>query len=181
MLFEELGKIKRSTIMTTILMAAIGVLMIMCPEQYVDALVSVLGYAMVILATVWILQFISGKKSLIRYIYLTGALIVALLGVLVLTFDNIVLIIGVIFGLVLVGDGVLSISNTWMYARRAQRKGWWVLILLSVLLIAFGLIVLVNPWWSEPTKLFDIIGIALLFSSVISIVRLIMIWPIKND
>ena len=181
MLFEELGKIKRSTIMTTILMAAIGILMIMCPEQYVDALVSVLGYAMVILATVWILQFISGKKSLIRYIYLTGALIVALLGVLVLTFDNIVLIIGVIFGLVLVGDGVLSISNTWMYARRAQRKGWWVLILLSVLLIAFGLIVLVNPWWSEPTKLFDIIGIALLFSSVISIVRLIMIWPIKND
>ena len=181
MLFEELGKIKRSTIMTTILMAAIGVLMIMCPEQYVDALVSVLGYGMVILATVWILQFISGKKSLIRYIYLTGALIVALLGVLVLTFDNIVLIIGVIFGLVLVGDGVLSISNTWMYARRAQRKGWWVLILLSVLLIAFGLIVLVNPWWSEPTKLFDIIGIALLFSSVISIVRLIMIWPIKND
>ena len=181
MLFEELGKIKRSTIMTTILMAAIGVLMIMCPEQYVDALVSVLGYGMVILATVWILQFISGKKSLIRYIYLTGALIVALLGVLVLTFDNIVLIIGIIFGLVLVGDGVLSISNTWMYARRAQRKGWWVLILLSVLLIAFGLIVLVNPWWSEPTKLFDIIGIALLFSSVISIVRLIMIWPIKND
>ena len=181
MLFEELGKIKRSTIMSTILMAAIGVLMIMCPEQYVDALVSVLGYGMVILATVWILQFISGKKSLIRYIYLTGALIVALLGVLVLTFDNIVLIIGIIFGLVLVGDGVLSISNTWMYARRAQRKGWWVLILLSVLLIAFGLIVLVNPWWSEPTKLFDIIGIALLFSSVISIVRLIMIWPIKND
>ena len=181
MLFEELGKIKRSTIMSTILMAAIGVLMIMCPEQYVDALVSVLGYAMVILATVWILQFISGKKSLIRYIYLTGALIVALLGVLVLTFDNIVLIIGIIFGLVLVGDGILSISNTWMYARRAQRKGWWVLILLSVLLIAFGLIVLVNPWWSEPTKLFDIIGIALLFSSVISIVRLIMIWPIKND
>ena len=181
MLFEELGKIKRSTIMTTILMAAIGVLMIMCPEQYVDALVSVLGYGMVILATVWILQFISGKKSLIRYIYLTGALIVALLGVLVLTFDNIVLIIGIIFGLVLVGDGVLSISNTWMYARRAQRKGWWVLILLSVLLIAFGLIVLVNPWWSEPTKLFDIIGIALLFSSVISIVRLIMIWPIKSE
>ena len=167
--------------MTTIMMAAVAILMILCPEQYIDALVSVLGYGMVILAIVWILQFISGKKSLIRYIYLTGALIVALLGVTVLAFENIVLAIGIVFGLVLVGDGVITIVNAWTYVRRARSKGWLALILLSVLLVAFGLIVLVNPWWSEPTKLFDVIGYALLFSSVISIVRLIMIWPIKSE
>ena len=181
MLFEELGKIKRSTIMTSILFAAVGVVMIMCPAQYVDALVSVLGYGMVILATVWVLQFISGKKSLIHYVYLTCALIVALLGIAVLILDNIVLVIGVVFGLVLILDGITGIINAWMYARRAQRKGWWILILLSLLLLAFGVIVLVNPWWSEPTKLFDVIGGILLFSSVVSIVRLFMIWPIRND
>ena len=42
-------------------------------------------------------------------------------------------------------------------------------------------IVLINPWWSEPTKLFDVIGGMLLFSSVVSIVRLIYIWPIKAE
>ena len=116
-----------------------------------------------------------------RYIYLTGALIIALLGIGVLVLDNVVLLIGIVFGLVLVGSGVISIVNAWMYARRAQRKSWWVLALLSALMILSGLIVLINPWWHEPTKLLDVIGGMLLFSSVVSIVRLIINWPIKVE
>ena len=181
MLFEELGKLKRSSIMTSIILMAVGIVMIICPAQYVDALVSVLGYGMVILATVWILNFISGRKALINYIYLTGALILALLGIGVLVLDNVVLLIGIVFGLVLIGDGIISVINAWMYARRAQRKGWWLLVLLSVLMILFGLIVLVNPWWKEPTMLFDVIGGMLMFSSLVSIVRLIFNWPIKGE
>ena len=181
MLFEELGKLKRSSIMTSIILMVVGIVMIICPAQYVDALVSVLGYGMVILAVVWILDFLSGKKCLMKYIYLTAALIVALLGIGVLVLDNVVLLIGIVFGLVLIGDGLISIINAWMYARRAQRKSWWVLVLLSVLMILFGLIVLINPWWHEPTKLLDVIGGMLLFSSVVSIVRLIINWPIKVE
>ena len=40
MLFEELGKLKRSSIMTSIIFMAVGIVMIMCPAQYVKALVS---------------------------------------------------------------------------------------------------------------------------------------------
>ena len=181
MLFQELSKIKRSSIMTSIILVAIGIVMIMCPAQYVDSLVSVLGYVMVVAAIVMMLNFISAKKSLINYIKLVGSLIMLLLGISVLVFENIVLIIGIVFGLVLLCDGILTITNTFLYVRRAQRKGWWVLILLSVLMIAAGLVILVNPWWNEPTKLFDVIGVMLLFSSVVSIVRLIIIWPIKDE
>lgn len=67
------------------------------------------------------------------------------------------------------------------YTRRAGREGWWVLLALSIVLIVCGFIVLINPWWSEPTKLFDIIGGMLLFSSLVSIVRLILVWPIKSE
>ncbi len=181
MLFEELGKLKRSSIMTAILLAAIGIMMIICPGQYVDALVSVLGYVMVILAAVQVLQFISGKKSMMNYILLTISLIIALLGISVLVFDDIVLILGVIFGIVLITDGVFSLINAWTYARRAQNKGWLLLVVLSVLLIASGVIVLINRWWSEPVKLFDVIGGMLLFSSLVSIVRTFVIWPIKGE
>ena len=181
MLFEELGKLKRSSIMTSIILAAVGIVMIMCPAQYVKSLVSVLGYGMLIIATVWILNFLSSKKCLMNYIFLTGALILMLLGMAVLVFDNIVLLIGLVFGLVQVIGGIISMVNAWMYARRAQRKGWWLLIVLSALMILFGLIVLVNPWWDEPTKLFDVIGYMLLFSSVVSIVRLFFNWPIKAE
>ena len=127
------------------------------------------------------LNFISAKKSLINYIKLVGSLIILLLGISVLVFSNIVLIIGIVFGLILIGDGILTISNTVLYVRRAQRRGWWFLVLLSVLMILAGLVILVNPWWNEPTKLFDVIGGMLLFSSLVSIVRLIIIWPIKDE
>ena len=75
MLFQELSKIKRSSIMTSIILVAIGIVMIMCPAQYVDSLVSVLGYVMVVAAIVMMLNFISAKKSLINYIKLVGSLI----------------------------------------------------------------------------------------------------------
>ena len=182
MLFQELGKIKRSSIMTSIILMVLGVTMILCPARYVDALVSTLGYVILIFAAYLIMEFLSSKRVLINYIYLTGALILALLGIAVLVFYNhMVLVIGIVFGLVLLIDGITGIVNTLMYARRSGRRGWWVLIVLDTLMIVFGLIVLVNPFWNEPTMLFDVIGGMLLFSSVVSIVRLFILWPIKVE
>ena len=181
MLFEELSKIKRSSIMTSIILVAVGIVMILCPPRYVESLVAVLGYGMVIFAGVMILNYITAKKSLINCIKFAGALAMLLRGIAVLVFENIVLLIGVVFGLVLVADGLITMINTWMYARRAKLKGWWVLVLLSLLLIAGGVIILVNPWWNETTKLFDATGIMLLFSALVGIVRLIIIWPIKDE
>ena len=181
MLFQELSKFKRTSIMTSIVWMAVGVLMIMCPAQYVSSLVELLGYGLVIFAAVMVLDFIASKKVLMNYIYLTGALIVALAGIAVLVDGNIVRGIGMVFGLVLVADGLFGIFNTLLYVRRSQRSSWWVLIVLCALMILFGLIVLVNPWWNEPTKLFDVIGGMLLFSSVVSVVRLVYIWPIKTE
>ena len=79
------------------------------------------------------------------------------------------------------GIGIIDMSSALMYARRAERSGWQVLVVLSALQILFGLVVLFNPWWSEPGKLFDVIGRMLLFSSVVSIVRLVLVWPIKGE
>ena len=181
MLLEELSKIKRSSIMTSIILAAIGIVMILCPPQYVGSLVAVLGYVLAILSGVMILNYITNKKSLINCVKFAGALIILLLGIAILVFENIMLFIGIVFGVVLVADGLITMINTWMYARRAKLKGWWLLVLFSLLLIAGGVIILVNPWWNETLKLFDVIGMMLLFSSLVGIVRLIIIWPIKDE
>ena len=40
MLFQELGKLKRSSIMTSIVLMAMGIVMVICPDRYTGAVVS---------------------------------------------------------------------------------------------------------------------------------------------
>ena len=181
MLFQELGKLKRSSIMTSIILMAVGIMMVICPPQYIDTLVSALGYGMVTLAAVMIMDFLSSRKVLMNYIYLTGALLLALLGIAVLTLEDIVRVLGIVFGLVLIGIGGISLIRAWMFARRAELKNWWILAVLSGIMVVLGLLLLINPWWKEITQLFDVIGYMLLYSSAVGIVRLIFLWPIKGE
>ena len=181
MLFQELGKLKRSMIMTSVILMAVGILMLICPERYVSLLVVAAGYGLLILATVMGLEFLSSKKVLINYVYLTGSLLIGILGAAVLFYRKDVLqVLGLIFGIFLVVEGLNELFNTWKYARRAQRSGWWVLILLSLLLIASGIVILTNPWWDTPGSLMKVIGAMMLFSSAVGIVHVVLIWPFKN-
>ena len=181
MLFQELGKLKRSMIMTSVILMAVGILMIICPERYVELLIAAAGYGLLVLATVMGLEFLSSKKVLINYVYLTASLLIAVLGLAVLFFrGNILRVLGLLFGIFLVLEGLHELFNTWMYARRAQRRGWKVLIVLSVLLILAGIIILTNPWWNTPSSLMKVIGGMMLFSSAVGIVHVILIWPFKN-
>ena len=181
MLFQELGKLKRSMIMTSVIMMAVGILMLICPERYVSLLVVAAGYGLLILATVMGLEFLSSKKVLINYVYLTGSLLIGILGAAVHFYRKDVLqVLGLIFGIFLVVEGLNELFNTWKYARRAQRKGWWIQILLSLLLLLAGLVVLTNPWWDTPGSLMKVIGAMMLFSSAVGIVHVVLIWPFKN-
>ena len=181
MLFQEMGKLKRGMIMTSVIMMAVGILMLICPERYVGMLVAALGYGLLILAAVIGLEFFSSKRVLINYIYLTVGMLIGILGVSVLFYRSDVLrVLGLVFGIFLVVEGLNELLNTWKYARRARHQGWGFMILLSLLLILAGAAVLANPWWNTPSSLMKVIGGMLLFSSAVGIVHVILIWPFKN-
>ena len=188
MLFDELGKMKRSSIMTSIILMAVGLMMIVCPQSYIGSLVDGFGYAMVIYSAVLVLNYISSRKTLMNYILLTGALIVLLAGLAVLVFntgDNRVLrILSWLFGVLLVVDGGHTLLHAVIYARRAQRKYWWVLIIFAGLLILFGAIILLNlrfQWWNTPKALIQVIGGFMIYSSVVGILRMLWVWPIRPE
>ena len=94
--------------------------------------------------------------------------------------DNILSVISLIFGIVLIIDGLHSMFHAFMYARRSERKAWWVLVILSAALIFCGLIILTHPWWNTAHSLLKMVGWAMLFSSIVGVMRLIWVWPIKN-
>ena len=181
MLFQSLDKLKRQSILAAILMMALGVVMRICPESYVNTLVVTVGYGMIIFALVEMLEFIVSKKALIHYIIFTGALFIAILGVFILIYNQDLLkALGWLFGFVLVQDSLFTLLNALLFARRSNRKGWWMLIIFAIVLMALGVLIFLNPWWDSPTLLMRIIGGALLFSAFVSTLRLIWVWPFKN-
>ena len=181
MLFQSLDKLKRQSILAAILMMTLGVVMLICPESYVNTLVVTVGYGMIIFALVEMLEFIVSKKALIHYIIFTGALFIAILGVFILIYNQDLLkALGWLFGFVLVQDSLFTLLNALLFARRSNRKGWWMLIIFAIVLMALGVLIFLNPWWDSPTLLMRIIGGALLFSAFVSTLRLIWVWPFKN-
>ena len=94
--------------------------------------------------------------------------------------DNTLVVLSVFFGILLIVDGFHSAVHAWMYARRAGKKWWWLLLLLCVLLSGAGIISLNNPWWHTTHSFVKVIGGTVLFASAVGIVRLILVWPLKN-
>ena len=182
MLFQTLDKLKRQSILAAILMMALGVVMLICPESYVNTLVVTVGYGMIVFALVEMLEFVASRKALIHYILFTGALIIAILGVFILIYNQDLLkALGWLFGFVLVQDGLFTLLNALLFVRRSNRKGWWMLVILAVVLLVLGVLIFLNPWWDSPSLLMKVIGGALLFSALVSVLRLIWVWPFKNE
>ena len=182
MIFQELNKLKRSTIMSSIILIVIGILMVLCPEDYIRSMIGLLGSVLLVFSVIGVLDFLGSNKALIHYIYLTGWLIVGIVGFTVLVFEiHSLFAVGGIFGVFLILAGISNIINAFVYAKRSGRKGWWILVILALALIVFGIIILVNPWWDSFGKFFKVIGVMMMFSSLVSILRLIWIWPIKSE
>ncbi len=181
MLFQKLGKMKRTWIMTSIIMIAVAIVMLLCPSGYIGVLISVLGYVLLICAAVMTMDFLSSEKGLFNYISFAGALFLGILGLFVLIrYTEVLPVLSLLFGLLLILEGINDFVNAFLYVRRAGSAAWWLLAVLSALSAAGGVVLLINPWWHTPDVLKMIIGFMLLFSSVVKIIRVILTWPFKS-
>lgn len=185
MLFQSINKFKRSSIIVSIVLMALGLIMVICPGRYVSSLISAIGYGSLILAAIMILEYLDSKRMMVNTIMLVCAIIIGLLGVSVLVFEEYILqILGWVFGIILFLQGIEMLYNALMYVRPSGRSGWWLLAILAVALIAAGVAIILNMWfmwWDTPKALLQIIGIALMFDAAVSIVRLVLIWPIQAE
>ncbi len=182
MIFEGLNSLRRNAIMTSIVLMSFGIVLLMLPQGYLTPLIEGAGSVMIIISIGMVFDFLNSNKSLINFIFLTCALALGIAGIAVLLFhDDVIFIMGALFGVILILEGLNGIFHSWVYARRSQREGWWVLIPLYVLMIASGLVIFLNPWWDEPDSFKQVIGVVVVLSSILSALRLIWVWPIRKD
>ena len=88
MLFDSLDKLKRNSILSSILLVFLGAVIIICPQSYIPVLTLAFGYILVIISIILILNFLSSKKSLMDYIKFTGSMILGIVGLAVLLYRN---------------------------------------------------------------------------------------------
>ena len=183
MLFQTFGKIKTTTIMIAIILIAIGVVMLLCPVAYVDSFIDLMGYVILVLAAVLILEFIgSSSRGLTDYITFSVGLFLMITGIAILVFtDNIPAVLSWLFGILLILDGLGHFLSTIVFVRRSGRSAWIFLAVLSLVMVAAGVVIIVNPWWKTTAQLLYVLGYTVLFSALVAILRVVMIWPFKSE
>ena len=186
MIFEALDKIRRNAIFSAILLLAAGLVIMIIPLEFVPTLILGLGYGLVIIGLVMGLGFLGSKKSIMDYIKFVAALAIAIGGVAVLIMrDNTMPVFAWVFGVLLFLDGARTMIHSFTYARRSHRKAWWVLAILSIILLALGVILFITPWFnplfSTPDHLMKAIGGTVLFAAIVSVFRLIWTWPVRKE
>ena len=75
MLFNSLSKLKRTMVMAIIFLLFTGLTMFVVPVSYIPVLGKALGFYLLVLSILKILDFISSKKAMINYIGLTLGLL----------------------------------------------------------------------------------------------------------
>ena len=181
MLFEELEKIKRSAVMASIVLAAAGFVLLVVPAAYVGYLGAACGFALLVAMGVQVLEFIGRRKSLMGYIRLSAAIAAGLLGLALLVFDGLFAAAAQwLVGTVPILLGAYLVYHALVFARRSGRRGWWVLLVLAALLLAFGSLVFWNPWMHDERAAMQVTGGALMYSAAVMGLSLVWIWPVGN-
>ena len=85
------------------------------------------------------------------------------------------IIISVIRGLYLLIFGLYCMYHAFVFARRSGKKGWWVLVILSAIMIFLGVISFIEPGSTFEAE-FRNTGWVVLFSSVVSGLRRVWLY-----
>lgn len=182
MLFNELDRIKRNAITSTIVLIFLGNILMFIPEETIPFLSGIFAFILLVVAVVSLFDFISSKKVLMNYIYLVLGLFGGLMGIMFFLFDDLLLyILTGLVSIIPILSGLYGIYHALAFARRSGRKGWWIPLLLSSFLIVFGGFIFYNPWAYSAKAVLQVIGGTLMYSAFVGILQLIWIWPIRQN
>lgn len=181
MLFKRLDKIKRSSIMMTIVFMFIGFILLLLPEAYIPFLNDALAVLMLITCAQAVMNFISSSKALIHYLRLSGGLLIGLFGFVFLVYDGFfVTALYWLVGTIPILLGFYGIYHALAFARRSGRRGWWILIAMSGMLLLFGAVNFMNPWAYSIGAQMKVIGGTMAYSALVSALSLIWVWPFRQ-
>lgn len=153
----------------------LGIVLIIWPNDAAELMTRIVGIVLLLLALIEIIVFICSKnKEALEIIALIGALIFASIGIfLIINPGWLVGFFNIIFGVVIGIYGLFGIVNSIAYARRSGGL-WWIGLIMSVIAVAFAVLIFMNPVWISNILMIAI-GASLIFAAVMGIYNRIRI------
>ena len=125
---------KTSLIIRGILFSALGILCFCAPLATMEFFAKMIGIIVIITGTVFfILEYKSAARSL-ETMRISASVLLLILGVLIIIHPE---IIAILLGAFILFEGIDFTLNTVKYYR-AGAKGWWLMLLLGLLVVGFG-------------------------------------------
>lgn len=167
------NSLKGNALLTAILSAIYGLVLIIWPDTSAKTLCYVIGAVIIIVGLLYVIQY--ARKDVRKDFYrndLVYGLFAIALGIMALIKVQVVeSIIPVVLGIIVLFSGIVKLQNAFDLLRM-KYSNWPVVMILSAINIIFAIILIVEPVW-VVNALFRLIGIGLLFGGVTDLVTML--------
>lgn len=162
-------------ILSAICYVALGIALIVWPAASINVFCYVLGGVTAAYGLWQIYRFISHREERYATLSLMVGIVALALGICFFVKPELfVSILPFILGLYLIFDGVVKLQAAIDIKKEGYQK-WGILLLLAVLMIALGVVILLNPFQSAQA-LITFIGICMLLDGVINLWNAFVVW-----
>lgn len=160
--FKEL---KKYSIITIIVTAVLGVLLIAKPDQMIAYTSLIIGVAVILSGVVALINYVVKKDSKLP---LVMGIIAVISGVIICcAYRQIVSVMIFFMGIILLVGGILDLVNSIDVAKRHYRS-WIFTVILSIASIVLGILSIINPFDTQ-SKIVQLIGGGFLIFAVLEL------------
>lgn len=139
-----LKKIRWVYLVSSLVLVGLGIVCIAAPQFIAGVLCYVSGALLLVFGIGKVIRYFASRSSLVDSL-VVGVLLAMLGFILVTRPDQVLDMIFVFVGILLLLDGIVKLKNAFV-ARAGGKKDWTVLLVISVIVLAFGIIVIANPF-----------------------------------
>lgn len=156
-------------IVLSVVLCALGVWFILCPEMSVSAIGITMGIVMILFGAVKLVGYFSRDlyRLAFQYDLAFGILLIALGVILLVRPESLLHFLCVALGISILADGLFKLQIA-VDSKRFGLREWWLILVLAILTGACGAVLTFRP--SESSLLLTtLLGISLIFEGVLNL------------
>ncbi len=161
-----LKKIKTNVMASALLCIALGAVLVIWPDMSVQITCMAIGVVLIINGISRLANFIFRRDgSLFSQMNLVMGIIIAVIGVwILLQPDKVIAMIPILVGIIIIIHGINNLQQAFHLFQSRYDK-WWVALLLGLVTVAFGILLIRNPFKAIDT-LVMFIGLFLIYDGI---------------